>query len=56
VVRRDGKAIGAWGLMLRDLAHLLDTAPLLVGWLWPLWDSKKQTFADKIIGSVVVSG
>ena len=24
------------------------------GWLFPLWDAKRQTFADKIIGTVVV--
>ena len=27
------------GCCVRDLAHLLDTAALFVGWLWPLWDS-----------------
>jgi uncharacterized RDD family membrane protein YckC len=25
-----------------------------VGYLWPLWDDKRQTFADKILGTVVV--
>jgi Mce-associated membrane protein len=45
VVHRDGEAIGAWGLLLRDLAHLLDTVSV-VGWLWPLWDSRRRTFAD----------
>lgn len=47
VVGRDGAAIGAWGLLLRDLAHLLDTAAV-VGWLWPLWDSQRRTFADML--------
>jgi uncharacterized RDD family membrane protein YckC len=27
---------------------------LYLGYLWPLWDPRKQTFADKIVGSVVV--
>ncbi len=22
-----------------------------LGYLWPLWDKKKQTFADKIFGT-----
>lgn len=48
VVRRDGAVIGAWGLLLRDLAHLLDTVSL-VGWLWPLWDSRRRTFADMLL-------
>lgn len=46
VTDRDGTRPGPWWLLLRELAHLLDTAPLLVGWLWPLWDSGRRTFAD----------
>ncbi|OBB57637.1 hypothetical protein A5757_19645 [Mycobacterium sp. 852013-51886_SCH5428379] len=46
VVRRDGAAVGFARLLVRDLAHLLDTAALFVGWLWPLWDRRRRTFAD----------
>ncbi|MDT5321407.1 MAG: Mce-associated rane protein [Mycobacterium sp.] len=46
VVRRDGGPVGSWWLLLRDLAHLLDTAAVLIGWLWPLWDSRGRTIAD----------
>jgi Mce-associated membrane protein len=53
VVGRDGKAPGPWRLLLRDLAHLLDTVSLLVGWLWPLWDSRRRTFADILVGTEV---
>jgi Mce-associated membrane protein len=52
VVRRDGAGIGAWGLLLRDLAHLLDTVSV-VGWLWPLWDSRRRTFADMLLRTEV---
>ncbi|OBF00871.1 RDD family protein [Mycobacterium sp. 852002-10029_SCH5224772] len=45
VTRRGGEAPGPWTLLLRDVAHLLDTASV-VGWLWPLWDSRHRTFAD----------
>ncbi|OYN81067.1 RDD family protein [Mycolicibacterium sphagni] len=48
VVGKDGSSVGPWRLLLRDLAHLLDTAALLLGWLWPLWDSRGRTFADLI--------
>lgn len=48
VVRRNGDAVGPWWLLLRDLAHLLDTAAILLGWLWPLWDSRRRTFADML--------
>jgi Mce-associated membrane protein len=52
VVLRDGTAIGVWGLLLRDLAHLLETASV-VGWLWPLWDSRRRTFADMLLHTEV---
>ena len=43
-----GIAIGRW------LLHILDSLACFVGWLFPLWDAKKQTFADKIVKTVVV--
>jgi Mce-associated membrane protein len=52
VVRGDGTAVGPWGLLLRDLAHLVDTVSV-VGWLWPLWDSRRRTFADMLLGTEV---
>jgi Mce-associated membrane protein len=52
VVRPDGAAVGPWRLLLRDLAHLLDIASV-VGWLWPLWDSRRRTFADMLLGTEV---
>jgi uncharacterized RDD family membrane protein YckC len=55
VVREaDGQFIGAGMGVLRWLVHILDAIPCLLGFLWPLWDAKKQTFADKIISTVVV--
>ncbi|HZE17818.1 MAG TPA: RDD family protein, partial [Mycobacterium sp.] len=53
VVRRDGAPVGPWWLLLRDLAHLLDTASVLVGWLWPLWDSRRRTYADLLVRTEV---
>ncbi|BBZ46342.1 membrane protein [Mycobacterium parmense] len=52
VVRRDGRAVGPWVLLLRDLTHLLDTASV-VGWLWPLWDSRRRTFSDLLLRTEV---
>ncbi|WP_374023422.1 RDD family protein [Mycobacterium sp. HNNTM2301] len=52
VARRDGEPIGPWGLLLRDVAHLLDTVSV-VGWLWPLWDSGRRTFADMLLRTEV---
>jgi Mce-associated membrane protein len=54
VVRRgDGAAVGTWRLLARDLAHLLDTAAVCIGWLWPLWDSRRRTFADLLLRTEV---
>ena len=55
VVREsDGQYIGGGMAIGRSLLHIVDVIPCLVGLLWPLWDAKKQTFADKIVGTVVV--
>jgi Mce-associated membrane protein len=50
---RDGAAPGVLRLVGRDVAHLLDTAALLVGWLWPLWDRRHRTFADLLLRTEV---
>ncbi|MDX1872270.1 RDD family protein [Mycolicibacterium sp. 120266] len=53
VVGRTGARVGVIRLIARDAAHLLDTAPLLVGWLWPLWDRRGRTFADFLLRTEV---
>ncbi|KAA0935487.1 MULTISPECIES: RDD family protein [Streptomyces] len=52
----DGRPLGVGMAFVRRLAHFLDSIACYLGWLWPLWDSKKQTFADKVCSSVVVKG
>ncbi len=50
----DGNLLG-FGLALgRRLLHILDALACLLGYLWPIWDAKRQTFADKIVKSVVI--
>jgi uncharacterized RDD family membrane protein YckC len=51
---QDGQVIGGGLGIGRYFLHLLDSLPCLLGFLWPLWDAKKQTFADKIVKSVVI--
>ena len=51
----DGVRLGSRKALMRQLAHCVDTAPLLIGWIWPLRDAKRQTFADKIAVTVVVT-
>jgi Mce-associated membrane protein len=53
VVRTDGAPPGPGRLLLRDLAHLLDTISVFAGWLWPLWDVRRRTFADLLLRTEV---
>ena len=39
---------------MRQLAHIVDSLICYIGWLFPLWDAKRQTIGDKIMGTVVV--
>jgi uncharacterized RDD family membrane protein YckC len=46
--------IGPLMAFVRDLAHIIDSLICYVGFLFPLWDEKRQTIADKIMHTVVV--
>ncbi|GAA0447300.1 hypothetical protein Aca07nite_58030 [Actinoplanes capillaceus] len=48
-----GQPIGAGKAFLRDLAHFIDAIICYIGFLFPLWDAKRQTLADKIVSTVV---
>ena len=48
-----GQPIGTGKAFLRDVCHILDSLACYIGWLFPLWDAKRQTFADKIMTTVV---
>lgn len=55
LIGADTKApIGAANAFIRDLVHIFD-ALTLVGYLWPLWDDSRQTFADQIMKTVVIN-
>ena len=51
--RDGGGAPGPSRLALRDLAHVLDTVPFALGWLWPLLDARGRTFADMLTNTEV---
>ncbi|MBV9091372.1 MAG: RDD family protein [Mycobacteriaceae bacterium] len=38
--------------VVRQIAHVVDSIICYIGYLWPLWDPKRQTIADKIMGTV----
>ena len=50
----DGRPVGVLTAFLRDLLHVLDGFGH-VGYLWPLWDERHQTLADKVAQTVVVT-
>ncbi|KAB2351015.1 RDD family protein [Actinomadura rudentiformis] len=53
---QSGQPIGFGMAFLRRLAHAADSFACYIGYLWPLWDERKQTFADKICNTYVVRG
>lgn len=46
-----GKAFGRYGIVFLLSIFFL---PLVLDYLWPLWDSKNQALHDKVVSSVVV--
>lgn len=47
-----GEPLGFGMSLVRQLAHFVDAIICYVGFLFPLWDSKRQTLADKIMTTV----
>jgi len=54
VTESDGLPLGTSASLVRHVVHLVDALTCFVGFLWPLWDEKRQTFADKIMATVVL--
>jgi uncharacterized RDD family membrane protein YckC len=54
VSKDDGNPIGYGRAFVRWLVSIISGAVILLGYLWMLWDSEKQTWHDKLAGSVVV--
>lgn len=47
-----GQPLGFGMSVVRALAHFVDAIICFIGFLFPLWDSKRQTLADKIMTTV----
>ncbi len=52
VSEKTGQPIGFGLSIVRQLAHFVDAVICYIGYLFPLWDSKRQTLADKIMTTV----
>lgn len=53
VAQASRQPVGPGKAFVREVAHNLDGF-FYVGYLWPLWDAHRQTFADKVMTTVVV--
>jgi uncharacterized RDD family membrane protein YckC len=54
VSEKTWRPIGFGMSVVRQIAHIVDTLICYIGWLFPLWDAKRQTIADKIMSTVCV--
>ncbi len=54
ISEQTGQPLGALMTFVRQMAHIVDGIPCNLGYLWPLWDPKRQTWADKIMSTVVI--
>jgi hypothetical protein len=53
---RSGLPIGGGRAFGRTLARGISGLPCYLGYLWMLWDPMKQTWHDKMVGSIVLKG
>jgi len=52
VSEETGQPIGFGMSIVRQIAHFVDAIICYIGYLFPLWDAKRQTLADKIMKTV----
>ena len=53
VSEKTWQPIGFGLSIVRQLAHIVDAIICYIGFLFPLWDAKRQTLADKIMTTVL---
>ncbi|MEK7683928.1 MAG: RDD family protein [Verrucomicrobiota bacterium] len=54
VVRTDGSPVNFAVALVRSLSSIFSTLVLFLGFFWAGWDSEKQSWHDKIAGTIVV--
>jgi uncharacterized RDD family membrane protein YckC len=54
ISEKTGQPIGFGMSVVRQIAHFVDQIICYIGYLFPLWDAKRQTLADKIMTTVCV--
>lgn len=56
LVNQQGELLGSGAGIGRKFVHILDSIVCFLGWLLPIVDSKRQTIADKVMTTYVVTG
>ena len=56
LVNQEGNVIGSGAGIARKFAHIIDSLVCFVGWFLPLFDDRRQTIADKMLTTYVVTG
>lgn len=56
LVNQQGEIIGSGPGIGRKFAHIVDSLVCFLGWFLPIVDSNRQTIADKLIATYVVTG
>ncbi len=56
VVRTDGALLSPGAAFVRTIGAWVSGVALGLGYLWMIWDRRKQTWHDKMAGSVVIKG
>jgi uncharacterized RDD family membrane protein YckC len=54
ISEKSGQPIGFGLSIVRQIAHIVDAIICYIGFLFPLWDAKRQTIADKIMSTICV--
>ena len=54
VIREDGKPIDIMTGVIRYIGYIVSALVIGLGFLWVIWDKKKQGWHDKMAGTVVV--
>jgi uncharacterized RDD family membrane protein YckC len=55
VQNQTGQVLGFGMGVVRGLANIINSIICYIGWLFPLWDKQRQTVADKIMSTYVVT-
>jgi uncharacterized RDD family membrane protein YckC len=54
IVKENGEKVNYSDAFIRELASYLSFIVFFLGYLWVIWDSKKQSWHDKIAKTIVI--